>query len=77
VKYLPLLLLLTGCTAGYTYTHVRPDGSSCSVTVDSSRVVQGAEIEILDDCSLSVTAQNLGADAELVRVMGVLVDKLP
>ena len=70
-------LLLTGCMADYTYTHIRPDGSSCSVTVDSSRVVQGAEVQILDDCSLSVTAKTLSADAGLVEALNKTLDKIP
>ena len=73
------LLLLTGCTggAGYTYSHISADGSSCSATVDSTRIVSGVAIKVTKDCALTVSAEKLDANADLVKVMGDLVNKIP
>ncbi len=63
--------------ADYTYTNIRPDGSSCTVTVGSSRAVAGAGVTIKDDCTLTVKVETLAPDAGLVEALNKTLDKLP
>lgn len=68
---------LVGCPAHYKYEHIRPDGSSCSLEIESYREVKAGEITLLDDCSMDSGAKSLGMNEELVKQFGKLVDKVP
>jgi len=84
---LPLLATLTACAApggifgsgnaGYTYSHINADGSSCVASVDSTRMLDGVTLAMSKDCQLKISIDKTSADAETTRLIGKLVDKIP
>jgi hypothetical protein len=82
-----LLTTLTACAgpngifgsgnAGYTYSHINADGSSCVASVDSTRMLAGVTLAMSKDCQLKISIDKTTADAETTRLMGKLVDKIP
>lgn len=69
--------ILSGCPAHYNYTHIRSDGSSCSLEIHSYREVKAGEITLLDDCSMDSGAKSLGMNEKLVEQFGELIKKVP
>jgi len=76
-----VVTLLSGCAAlgggaDYTYQHIDKNGASCSVSVGSTRSLQGAGIVITKDCELRAEAQELRANEALAKAVLELTRKV-
>lgn len=65
---------LSGCAAlgggaDYTYTHTDSRGSQCSITVGSTRSLQGVQLRIDKNCELTAVADTAAANVELIKLM--------
>lgn len=85
ILLLAALLLLTGCATGadgrfvgagggsYEYNRTLPDGSACKVSVISGRDVQGAVLQIDQNCAVTSKVDDTqGA----VKALGVIGDSI-
>ena len=70
-------LALTSCGSKYNYERVLADGSSCTVTVYSSRDMQDGGLNIGTECQVHGSAASLSTNDLAYEVMNNLVGKIP
>ena len=72
-----IALTLQACGVTYHYEHIPVNGERCVLDIYSTRELQGAGLNVGEDCKLSGSADSMTFNEKAIEALSELIGKIP